>query len=87
MPPSRPCSGQPGLRAHRNSRWGAIFAKHPSDGEPCVITGSVASLDGTRLAGAVLDFWEASSDGFYDLQSPNGPNLWTRLRTDAQATS
>ena len=62
---------------------GSNLAKHPSDGEPCVITGSVASLDGTRLAGAVLDFWEADSDGFYDLQKPNGPNLRARLRTDA----
>jgi hypothetical protein len=35
------------------------------------------------LAGPVLNFWEASSDGFYDLQRPNGPNLRARLRTDA----
>lgn len=62
---------------------GSNLAKHPSDGEPCVITGSVASLDGTPLAGAVLEFWEASSDGVYDLQRPNGPNLRARLRTDA----
>ena len=51
---------------------GSNLAKHPSDGEPCVITGSVASLDGTPLAGAVVDFWEADGDGFYDLQKPNG---------------
>src|SRR6185369_1911927 len=62
---------------------GSNLAKHPSDGEPCVITGCVASLDGTPLAGAVVDFWEADSDGLYDLQQPNGPNLRARLRTDA----
>src|ERR687891_2301238 len=62
---------------------GSNLAKHPSDGEPCVVTGSVASLDGTPLPGAVLDFWQASSDGFYDLQKPNGPNLRARLQTDA----
>jgi hydroxyquinol 1,2-dioxygenase len=62
---------------------GSNLAKHPSDGEPCVITGSVASLDGTPLAGAVVDFWEADCDGLYDLQQPNGPNLRARLRTDA----
>lgn len=62
---------------------GSNLATHPSDGEPCVITGSVASLDGTPLAGAVVDFWEADGDGFYDLQKPNGPNLRARLRTDA----
>ena len=62
---------------------GSNLATHPSDGEPCVITGSVASLDGTPLAGAVVDFWEADGDGFYDLQKPNGANLRARLRTDA----
>ena len=62
---------------------GSNLATHPSDGEPCVITGSVASLDGTPLAGAVVDFWEADGDGFYDLQKPNGLSLRARLRTDA----
>ena len=48
-----------------------------------MITGSVASLDGTALAGAVVDFWEADGDGLYDLQKPNGLDLRARLRTDA----
>ena len=62
---------------------GSNLAKHSSDGEPCVITGSVASLDGAPLAGAVVDFWEASGDGLYDLQKPDGGlNLRARLRTD-----
>ena len=62
---------------------GSNLARHPGDGEPCVITGSVASLDGAPLAGAVVDFWETDGDGFYDLQKPDGPNLRARLRTDA----
>ena len=62
---------------------GSNVAKHPSEGEPCVITGSVANLDGTPLAGAVVDFWEADGDGLYDLQKPNGLDLRARLRTDA----
>lgn len=62
---------------------GSNLAKHPSDGEPCVVTGSVASLDGTPLPGAAVDFWEADGDGFYDLQKPDGLNLRARLRTDA----
>ena len=62
---------------------GSNLATHPNDGEPCVITGSVASIDGTSLAGAVVDFWEADGDGFYDLQKPSGPDLRARLRTDA----
>ena len=65
---------------------GSNLAKNPSDGEPCVITGSVASLDGTALAGAVVDFWEADGDGFYDLQKADGLNLRARLRTDASAS-
>ena len=43
---------------------GSNLATHPSDGEPCVITGSVASLDGTPLAGAVVDFWEADGEQY-----------------------
>ena len=62
---------------------GSNLAEHPGDGEPCVITGSVASLDRTPLAGAVVDFWEADGDGLYDLQKPNGLSLRARLRTDA----
>jgi hydroxyquinol 1,2-dioxygenase len=58
---------------------GSNVATNPSDGEACLITGSVASLDGTPLAGAVVDFWEADGDGFYDLQKPDGLNLRARL--------
>ena len=29
------------------------------DGEPCVVTGRVVSVDGTPLPGAVLDVWQA----------------------------
>jgi hydroxyquinol 1,2-dioxygenase len=62
---------------------GSSIARHVSDGELCVVTGSVASLDGTPLPGAMLDVWQASSDGFYDVQKPNGANLRARFRTDA----
>ena len=59
MPPSRTVLGPAWVEGAPELPLGSNLAKHPSDGEPCVITGSVASLDGTRLAGAVLDFWEA----------------------------
>jgi hydroxyquinol 1,2-dioxygenase len=39
-------------------------------GEPCVVTGQVSSLDGTPLAGALLDVWQADDHGFYDVQQP-----------------
>ena len=37
-------------------------------GTPCYVSGSVRSTDGTPLAGARLDVWEADEDGFYDVQ-------------------
>jgi catechol 1,2-dioxygenase len=61
---------------------GSRIAKHPEDGEPCVVTGSVVSLDGTPLPGAVLDVWQAGGDGFYDVQKPGETNLRARFRAD-----
>jgi hydroxyquinol 1,2-dioxygenase len=52
-------------------------------GEPCVVSGRVGSLDGTPLAGALLDVWQADDHGFYDVQQPgaqpegNGRGLFT----------
>jgi protocatechuate 3,4-dioxygenase beta subunit len=62
---------------------GSSIAKHASDGEPCVVTGSVASLDGTPLPHALLDVWQAGGDGLYDVQKPDGMNLRAQFRTDA----
>jgi hydroxyquinol 1,2-dioxygenase len=39
-------------------------------GEPCLVTGRVADLDGEGLAGATVDVWQASADGYYDVQQP-----------------
>jgi hydroxyquinol 1,2-dioxygenase len=52
-------------------------------GEPCVVSGRVSSLDGTPLAGALVDVWQADDHGFYDVQQPgtqpqgNGRGLFT----------
>jgi hydroxyquinol 1,2-dioxygenase len=62
---------------------GSSIAQRSSNGEPCVVTGSVASLDGTPLPGAVLDVWQAGSDGFYDVQKPDGTNLRAKFRADS----
>ncbi len=53
-------------------------------GEPAVLTGRVLSTDGTPIAGAVLDVWEANEQGLYEQQDPNQPemNLRGRFRTD-----
>jgi protocatechuate 3,4-dioxygenase beta subunit len=39
-------------------------------GEPCLVTGRVTGPDGEPLAGASVDVWQASEDGFYDVQQP-----------------
>jgi catechol 1,2-dioxygenase/hydroxyquinol 1,2-dioxygenase len=52
----------------------------------CLVTGQVRSADGTPLAGATVDVWQADDAGFYDVQQPdiqpagNGRGLFT---TDA----
>lgn len=39
-------------------------------GEACVFAGQVRSADGTPLAGALVDVWQANAEGFYDVQQP-----------------
>jgi hydroxyquinol 1,2-dioxygenase len=52
-------------------------------GTPCVVTGSVVSVDGSALPGTKLDVWQANDQGFYDVQQPdvqprtNGRGLFT----------
>lgn len=44
----------------------------------------VTDLDGSGVADAVVDVWQANPDGFYDVQLPDldGPALRGRFRTD-----
>lgn len=55
-------------------------------GEPVVISGRVTDPAGQPLAGALLDVWQASAEGFYDVQLPDQRelNLRGRFRTDAE---
>jgi hydroxyquinol 1,2-dioxygenase len=39
-------------------------------GEPCLVTGRVTGPDAEPLGGASVDVWQASEDGFYDVQQP-----------------
>lgn len=48
---------------------GASISKD-GKGEPCVVSGRVVDLDGRSIAGARLDVWQTSHDGFYDVQQP-----------------
>jgi catechol 1,2-dioxygenase len=54
-------------------------------GEKLVFSGSVRSTDGSPLAGATLDVWQANGEGAYSHFSPDVPehNLRGRLTTDA----
>ncbi|MDX3904203.1 MAG: intradiol ring-cleavage dioxygenase [Pigmentiphaga sp.] len=42
-------------------------------GDPCFVRGTVKSTDGTPIAGAVMEVWQADADGFYDVQYPGQP--------------
>jgi hydroxyquinol 1,2-dioxygenase len=55
-------------------------------GEPLYIDAVVRSLDGTPIAGAVVDVWQADEEGFYDVQRPGLSHMQARgvFRTDAQ---
>jgi hydroxyquinol 1,2-dioxygenase len=37
-------------------------------GEPMLVEGTIHSTDGTPLAGAKIDVWQANDEGFYDVQ-------------------
>ncbi|MFC4950437.1 intradiol ring-cleavage dioxygenase [Pseudonocardia sp. GCM10023141] len=37
-------------------------------GRPCWVSGSVTATDGSPIAGARIEVWEADEDGFYDVQ-------------------
>lgn len=56
-------------------------------GQPLLVEGTVSRLDGTSIAGAVVDSWHTDSDGFYDVQGPAGLEGLAgraRFQTDAQ---
>lgn len=55
-------------------------------GEPVVISGRVTDPSSHPLADALLDVWQASAEGFYDVQLPDQSelNLRGKFRTDAE---
>jgi hydroxyquinol 1,2-dioxygenase len=56
-------------------------------GEPLLVEGTVSRIDGTAIAGAVVDTWHTDGNGFYDVQGPTGLEGLAgraRFRTDAQ---
>jgi hydroxyquinol 1,2-dioxygenase len=55
-------------------------------GEPCYLSGTVRSTDGTPISGATLDIWQSDETGNYDVQYPEltVPQGRGRLRSDEQ---
>jgi hydroxyquinol 1,2-dioxygenase len=56
-------------------------------GDPVLVSGKVSDMEGTPIAGALLDIWQATGEGFYDLQleSLDGEmGLRGKIRSDSQ---
>jgi protocatechuate 3,4-dioxygenase beta subunit len=64
---------------------GGNMATIDPEGTPLLIHGRVTDTTGTPVGGAVLDCWQATSEGFYDSQMGAGEELGMRgvYRTDA----
>ena len=58
---------------------------HGASGDKLVVAGRVLNPAGEPVAGALIDTWQSSSDGFYDLQLKDSDqmNFRGRLRTGA----
>jgi protocatechuate 3,4-dioxygenase beta subunit len=44
-------------------------------GDAATVSGRVLDEDGKPIEGAMLDVWQTSSDGAYDIQDPNQPEM------------
>ena len=56
------------------------------EGDPILVTGSVSTVDGQPLAGAVVDVWHSDDDGYYDVQQLDkigDLTMRARFHTDA----
>ena len=53
--------GAPRIELGGDMAFGAV-------GEPCWVAGTVRGTDGSPIAGARLEVWEADEDGLYDVQ-------------------
>lgn len=64
---------------------GDCVVQDDAPGLPLLVSGTVRATDGTPLAGALVEIWQASPVGLYDNQDPNQPdrNLRGCFHTDA----
>ncbi|MCR3749990.1 dioxygenase family protein [Lentzea californiensis] len=57
------------------------------DGTPLYLTGTVRSLDGSPVSGAVLDVWQADAEGAYEAQlEVDEARLRAKYRAEADGT-
>lgn len=56
-------------------------------GETCFVQGRVVGLDGSPIAGALLDIWQSDEDGFYDVQAQLQPGEAPQHRARAKLRS
>ncbi|MFC5499676.1 dioxygenase [Caenimonas terrae] len=65
---------------------GGSIVRSPTPGEPVFVNAWVRDAQGRPVAGALVDVWQASSEGFYENQDPAQAdmNLRGRFTTDAQ---
>ena len=61
---------------------GGTIAGPNTPGEPALVSGTVKTSSGKPIAGAVLDVWQASGEGFYDVQQAGGTNLRGKVKAD-----
>jgi hydroxyquinol 1,2-dioxygenase len=64
---------------------GASIVRSPTPGAPIFVNAWVRDTQGRPVAGAKVDIWQASSEGFYENQDPGQAdmNLRGQFRTDA----
>jgi protocatechuate 3,4-dioxygenase beta subunit len=69
-----------------NMPAGGNIARRDKTGVATLVSGRVLDLEGRPIAGAVLDVWQAQTNGLYDSQDKNPDELHMRgkFRTDAE---
>jgi len=63
---------------------GASIVRSPTPGEPLFVSAAVRDTDGRPVAGAEVDVWHSSTEGFYEHQDPGQAdmNLRGKFTTD-----
>jgi hydroxyquinol 1,2-dioxygenase len=67
---------------------GGSIVRSPTPGEPLFVTAWMKDRSGRPVAGAEVDVWHASTEGFYESQDPgqSDMNLRGKLTTDAEGS-